>query len=172
VRYICPVVYTSKRVGAVILDRQSVVPLYYQIQQRLSGTDTLRCTETRGVGSFGARNRRQAGCKPMTARQALKSLCSRGLTFSQRGRGTFCFADESWRRISGSYFLSARNEGCGSRPRSKVLAFKRYFPMRTCGSAALVRRKKFSITACADGVHPTALIGKYSLECEYLRPWP
>src|SRR5256884_486428 len=39
VSYICPVVYTTgwgTRVGAVVLDRQSVVPLYYQIQQGLS----------------------------------------------------------------------------------------------------------------------------------------
>src|SRR5438309_6500659 len=90
--YICPVVYTTGRgvrVAAVVLDRQSVVPLYYQIQQGLS--EQIRSGELKPGELMPSEQEiaERLGVSRMTARQALKSLCSRGLAFSQRGRGTF-----------------------------------------------------------------------------------
>src|SRR5439155_3834742 len=90
--YICPVVYTigrGMRVGAVVLDRQSVVPLYYQIQQGLS--EQIRSGELKPGELMPSEQEIAArlGVSRMTARQALKSLFSRGLAFSQRGRCTF-----------------------------------------------------------------------------------
>ena len=72
------------RVGAVVLDRQSVVPLYYQIQQGLS--EQIRSGELKPGALMPSEQEIAArlGASRMTARQALKSLCSRGLAFSQR----------------------------------------------------------------------------------------
>src|SRR5437660_12564781 len=77
------------RVGGVVCDRQSVVPRYYQIQQGLS--EQIRSGELKPGALMPSEQEIAArlGVSRMTARQALKSLCSRGLAFSQRGRGTF-----------------------------------------------------------------------------------
>jgi len=130
-KYICSVVYTTmreKRVGAVILDRQSVVPLYYQIQQRLS--EQIRSGELK-PGELVPSEQEIAdklGVSRMTARQALKSLCSRGLTFSQRGKGTFVSRMKLEKNFRQLLSFSEEMKDRGSRPRSKVLAFKRMLP--------------------------------------------
>src|SRR6266436_1369430 len=129
--YICPVVYTTgrgMRVGAVVLDRQSVVPLYYQIQQGLS--EQIRSGELKPGELMPSEQEIAArlGVSRMTARPALKSLCSRGLAFSQRGKGTFVSRmklEKDFRRLLA---FSEEMKDRGSRPRSKVLAFKRMLP--------------------------------------------
>src|SRR5438874_8714441 len=129
--YICPVVYTTGRgmqVGAVVLDRQSVVPLYYQIQQGLS--EQIRSGELKPGALIPSEQEISArlGVSRMTARQALKSLCSRGLAYSQRGRGTFVSRMKLEKNFRQLLSFSEEMKERGSLPRSKVLAFRRTRP--------------------------------------------
>src|SRR2546423_15335965 len=93
VSYICPVVYTTgwgTRVGAVVLDRQSVVPLYYQIQQSLS--EQIRSGELKPGALMPSEQEIAArlGGSRMTARKPLKSLGSGGPRFTPRCRAALC----------------------------------------------------------------------------------
>lgn len=107
-----------------LLDRQSAIPLYYQIQQFL--LDRIR------GGVYGPGQAipsepelcTQFGVSRMTARQALKALCDMGLVYSQRGKGTFVSArklEKDFRRVlSFSEEMGVR----GSRPTSRVIFFE------------------------------------------------
>lgn len=110
------------------LDRQSVVPLYYQIQQSI--LEQIRSGSLKAGQPVPSEQElaQRMGVSRMTARQALKSLCSMGVAYSQRGKGTFVSnskLEKDFRQVlSFSEELSAR----GSHPRSKVLIFKRDRP--------------------------------------------
>jgi len=112
-------------VGGVVLDRHSVVPLYYQIQQGLSEqiqTGRLKPGELMpSEQEIAAR----LGVSRMTARQALKSLCSRGLAYSQRGKGTFVSRMKLEKNFRQLLSFSEEMKDRGSQPRSRVLAFKK-----------------------------------------------
>jgi GntR family transcriptional regulator len=115
-------------VAAVVLDRQSVVPLYYQIQLRL--IEQIRSGELKPGDLVPSEQEISArlGVSRMTARQALKSLCSRGLTYSQRGKGTFVSRMKLEKNFRQLLSFSEEMKDRGSQPRSKVLAFKRIHP--------------------------------------------
>ncbi len=158
-----------KRVGAVILDRQSVVPLYYQIQQRLS--EQIRSGELKPGELVPSEQEIAAklGVSRMTARQALKSLCSRGLTFSQRGKGTFVSRMKLEKNFRQLLSFSEEMKDRGSRPTSKVLAFKRILPDEDVAEALhlspeeevfLLRRVRMADSAslCIEATHlPTRM---------------
>src|SRR5205814_10347889 len=116
------------RVGAVVLDRQSVVPLYYQIQQGLS--EQIRSGELKPGALMPSEQEIAArlGVSRMTARQALKSLCSRGLAFSQRGRGTFVSRMKLEKNFRQLLSFSEEMKNRGTQPRSRVLAFRQIHP--------------------------------------------
>jgi GntR family transcriptional regulator len=105
------------------LDRASVIPLYYQIRQRL-----LRQIR-QGVLKPGQPLPSEQdisgrfGVSRMTARQALKGLCDDGIAYSRRGRGTF--VADSKQEISISQLLSFTQEmkSRGAAPSSRVLSF-------------------------------------------------
>ena len=107
----------------MMLDRQSAVPLYYQIQQFLleqihsgvfkSGQAILSEKE------ISAR----MGVSRMTVRQALKSLCSQGFLYSQRGKGTFVSETKLEKNFRNVLSFSEEMSNRGSRPSSRVLAF-------------------------------------------------
>src|SRR5438876_9317570 len=113
------------RVGAVVLDRQSVVPLYYQIQQGLS--EQIRSGELKPGALMPSEQEIAArlGVSRMTARQALKSLCSRGLAFSQRGRGTFVSRMRLEKNFRQLLSFSEEMKDRGTQPRSRVVAFRK-----------------------------------------------
>src|SRR5579885_1001674 len=71
------------------LDRQSVLPLYYQIRQKL--LEQIRCGALHAGDQLPSEQEIAARLRVsrMTARQAIKSLCEMGLVYSQRGKGTF-----------------------------------------------------------------------------------
>jgi GntR family transcriptional regulator len=106
------------------LDRQSAVPLYYQIQQHLlaqiragvlkPGTPIPSEQEISG----------RLRISRMTARQALKSLCDLGVIYSQRGKGTFVSAVKLEKNSRELLSFSEEVQAFGSRPRSKVLSFE------------------------------------------------
>lgn len=92
------------------LDRSSVVPLYYQIQQRL-----LSQIQS---GEFDAEKplpsvqeiAASLGVSHMTARQAIKSLCDLGVLYSKPGRGTFVSGIKLEEGFSPGTVLHGRNE--------------------------------------------------------------
>src|SRR6266567_1330544 len=116
------------RVATVIVDRRSVVPLYYQIQQGLS--EQIRSGQLKPGELMPSEQEIAArlGVSRMTARQALKSLCSRGLAFSQRGKGTFVSRMKLEKNFRQLLSFSEEMKDRGSQPRSKVLAFERIHP--------------------------------------------
>jgi DNA-binding GntR family transcriptional regulator len=109
-------------VNSTLLDRQSIVPLYYQIQQFLleqihSGAFTP------GAAILSEKEiSTQMRVSRMTVRQAVKSLCSQGVLYSQRGKGTFV-SQIKWKK-NFRYVLSFSEEmsNSGSRPSSKLLS--------------------------------------------------
>jgi GntR family transcriptional regulator, N-acetylglucosamine utilization regulator len=106
------------------LDRRSVVPLYYQIQQHL--LEQIRAGALKPGEPIPSEQEisDRLRISRMTARQALKSLCDLGVTFSQRGKGTFVSAIKLEKNSRQVLSFSEEMEACGSRPRSKVLSFK------------------------------------------------
>lgn len=69
----------------------------------------------------------------MTARQALKSLCDLGVTYSQRGKGTFVSEiklEKSFRQV-----LSFSEEMRATRPLSRTLSFEVVDPTDDVASA-------------------------------------
>jgi GntR family transcriptional regulator len=110
------------------LNRQSAVPLYYQIQQHLLGH--IRSGGFKPgtpLPSEEAISKRLRVSR-MTARQALKSLCNLGVAYSQRGKGTFVAAiklEKSFRQVLS---FSEEMEACGSRPHSELIALEAVLP--------------------------------------------
>src|SRR5215469_11773924 len=106
-----------------MLDRRSVVPLYYQIQQFLLEQIHSGVFKPGEAISSEQEISVQMGVSRMTVRQALKSLCSEGVLYSQRGKGTFVSANKLEKnfRIVLSFTEEMRNGG--SRPSSKLLSF-------------------------------------------------
>jgi len=104
-----------------LLDRRSVVPLYYQIRQFL--LEQIRSNKLKPGEAVPSEQVISArfGVSRMTVRQALKSLADLGVIYSQRGRGTFVAAnklEKSFRQV-----LSFTEEMAvrGARPSSRVL---------------------------------------------------
>ncbi|MGA7301755.1 MAG: GntR family transcriptional regulator [Candidatus Sulfotelmatobacter sp.] len=114
----------ERQVDLPTLDRHSVVPLYYQIQQHL--LEQIRAgvlkpgNPTPSEQELSTRLR----ISRMTARQALKSLCDLGVTYSQRGKGTFVSAVKLEKNSRQVLSFSEEMQASGSKPRSKVLSFE------------------------------------------------
>src|SRR5438445_8619549 len=112
----------------VALDRQSVVPLYYQIQQQL--LEQIRAGHLKVGDPVPSEQEISArlGVSRMTARQALKSLCSLGIVYRQRGKGTFVAGRKLEKDFRQLLSCSEEMQERGSQPRSTVLAFERAQP--------------------------------------------
>ena len=106
-----------------MLDRQSVVPLYYQIQQFLLEQIHSGAFEP-GAPIFSEKEiSARMGVSRMTVRQALKSLCSQGVLYTERGRGTFVSGTKLEKNFRNVLSFSEEMRNHGSRPSSKVLSF-------------------------------------------------
>jgi len=111
-------------VDSLNLDRQSVVPLYFQIEQQLlQHIRSGRFKPGRLLPSEEVISRRLRISR-MTARQALKSLCSQGVAYSQRGKGTFVSAVKVEKNSRQVLSFTKEMEARGSRTRSRVLKFE------------------------------------------------
>lgn len=150
--------------GGVVLDRHSVVPLYFQIQQGLS--EQIRSGKLKPGELMPSEQEIAArlGVSRMTARQALKSLCNRGLAFSQRGKGTFVSRMKLEKNFRQLLSFSEEMKDRGSRPRSRVLAFKKMLPEGDVAEALhlgadeeviLLRRVRMADSAplCIEATH-------------------
>jgi GntR family transcriptional regulator len=150
--------------GNLILDRQSVVPLYYQIQQSLLGQ--IRAGELVAGAPMPSEQEiaTRLGVSRMTARQALKSLCSLGVAYSQRGKGTFVSAGKLEKNFRQVLSFSEEMRHRGSQPSSRVLQFERAEPGEEVKEALglgagekIVRLKRVrladSISLCIECTH-------------------
>jgi GntR family transcriptional regulator len=106
------------------LDRRSVIPLYYQIQQRLLEQIRSGALEAGRPVPSEQEIAARLGVSRMTARQALKSLCDLGITYSQRGKGTFVSAIKLEKNIRQVLSFTEEMRGLDLRPHSKVLCFE------------------------------------------------
>jgi GntR family transcriptional regulator len=122
-----------------ILDRRSVLPLYYQIQQRLLADIRSGTVKPGESVPSELELARKLGVSRMTARQALKSLCDLGVAYSQRGKGTFVSPyklDKGFRQaLSFSESMRAR----GLRPGSKLLSLETILPNAEVAGALEIR---------------------------------
>ncbi len=116
----------SRQLGCAVelldLDRHSVIPLYYQIQQHLlQDIRTGKLKPGKLLPSEEVISKRLRVSR-MTARQALKSLCSLGVAHSQRGKGTFVSEVKLEKNIREVRSFTEEMEARGSRPHSKVIS--------------------------------------------------
>jgi GntR family transcriptional regulator len=126
------------------LDRHSVVPLYYQIQQGLLASIRAGRLKPGTLIPSEEDISRRLRVSRMTARQALKSLCSLGVAYSQRGKGTFVSGVKLEKNIRQVLSFSQEMVARGARPRSKVIAFT-VQPAETDVAEALGLRPKETI---------------------------
>lgn len=105
------------------LDRQSVVPLYYQIQQHLLAQVRSGALKSGQRVASEKELSERLNVSRMTARQALKSLCELGVVYSQRGKGTFVSAINLEKDFRQVLSFTEEMQKRGARPGSKVLSF-------------------------------------------------
>jgi GntR family transcriptional regulator len=124
------------------LDRQSVVPLYYQIQQGLlADIRTGLLKPGRAVPSEQEISAKLSVSR-MTARQALKSLCDMGVVFSERGRGTFVSPLKLEKNLRQVISFTDEMNARGFQPSSVLLSFESISPNREVAAALGVSAKE------------------------------
>ena len=106
------------------LDRHSAIPLYYQIQQRLS--EEIRSGRLRPADPIPSEQEIAARLRVsrMTARQALKYLCNLGLVYTRRGKGTFVSRVKLEKNFRQVLSFSEEMRARGNRASSRVVHFK------------------------------------------------
>ena len=106
------------------LDRHSVVPLYYQIQQGL--LSQIRSGKLKPGEPIPSEEdlSKQLRVSRMTARHALKSLCHLGVAYSLRGKGTFVSGMKHEKNFRQVLSFSDEMIATGARPRSRVISFE------------------------------------------------
>lgn len=106
------------------LDRTSVLPLYYQIQQRLM--DQIHAGVLKGGQPVPSEQEiaDRLGVSRMTARHALKALCEIGITYTQQGKGTFVSTRKLEKDIRQVLSFTEEMSERGLQPSSKVLCFE------------------------------------------------
>ena len=107
-----------------MLDRSSVVPLYYQIQRHL--LEQIRSGVFKPGDSLPSEQEiaGQLGVSRMTGRQALKALRALGVTYSVRGKGTFVSPIRLEKDFRQVLSFTEEMQARGVKPRSKVIAFE------------------------------------------------
>jgi GntR family transcriptional regulator len=100
-----------------------VIPIYYQIQQRL--LEQIRSGARKAGDPIPSEQAisAQLGVSRMTARHALKSLCGLGCTYSVRGKGTFVSGMKLEKNFRQVQSFSEEMAALGLRAGSRVLAF-------------------------------------------------
>jgi GntR family transcriptional regulator len=113
---------------SITLDRQSAVPLYYQIHQALLARVHSGALKAGAPMPSEQEIATRLCVSRMTARQALKSLCSLGVAYSEKGKRTFVAAAKLEKNIRQLLSFSEEMSERGSQPHSKVLEFRRSEP--------------------------------------------
>jgi GntR family transcriptional regulator len=107
----------------MILDRNSAVPLYYQIRQQL--LEQIQSGELSPGEPIPSEHEisNRLGVSRMTARQAIKSLCDDGAAYSRRGLGTFVSGVKQAKTSTDLLSFTQEMKARGCRPGSRVLSF-------------------------------------------------
>jgi len=113
----------ERPVNSFVLDRQSILPLYYQIQRQL--LDRIRSGQLKGGDPLPSEQQMAVHFRVsrMTSRQALKSLCKLGVAYSQQGKGTFVSGIKLEKNFRQVRSFSEEMEMLGCRPGSRVVTF-------------------------------------------------
>jgi len=108
----------------VILDRNSAIPLYYQIRQQL--LEQIQSGELSPGQPIPSEHEisNRFGVSRMTARQATKSLCDEGVAYSRPGLGTFVSGSKQVKTSTELLSFTQETKALGGRPASRVLAFE------------------------------------------------
>jgi GntR family transcriptional regulator len=107
----------------VILDRNSAIPLYYQIRvQLLEQIQSGKLSPGQPLPSEHEISIR-LGVSRMTARQAVKSLCDEGIAYSRSGLGTFVSGIKQEKTSTDLLSFTQEMKSRGCRPGSRVLSF-------------------------------------------------
>lgn len=104
------------------LDKKSFEPLYAQIQSRLKEQIRLNGLGVNDPLPGEAELSRIFGVSRMTARQALQGLTNEGLTYRERGRGTFISPAKVEKEITHLLGFSAQMRLLGMKASTRVLA--------------------------------------------------
>jgi GntR family transcriptional regulator len=109
----------------MLLDRNSAVPLYYQIQQHL--LDQIQSGALKPGQPLPSEQEisSRMGVSRMTARQAVKSLCDTGIAYSRRGVGTFVSGGKQEKTSSELLSFTQEMKARDCRPTSRVLKFEK-----------------------------------------------
>lgn len=104
------------------LDRNSGVPFYYQIQQRL--LDQIRSGALEPGASLPSEHEiaRHFRVSRMTGRHALKALCSLGVTYTLWGKGTFVSGVKLEKDVRQVTSFTEEMQALGLRVSSKTLS--------------------------------------------------
>jgi GntR family transcriptional regulator, N-acetylglucosamine utilization regulator len=147
------------------LDRQSALPLYYQIQQRLLKEIRDGSLKPGQLVPSEQEISARLGVSRMTARQALKSLCDLGVAYSERGKGTFVFPFKLEKGFRQVLSFTEETRASGSRPGSKVLSFESVVPDEEVAGALRLKPKAKVFRLRRVRLVDSAPVG---IECSYL----
>jgi GntR family transcriptional regulator len=147
------------------LDRASVVPLYYQIQQSLLGDIRTGVLKPGQPVPSELEISAMLRVSRMTARQALKSLCDMGVVFSERGKGTFVSPLRLEKNLRQVVSFTDEMKARGLRPSSTLLSFETISPRREV-SAALRLSSKHRVF-CIKRIRNADSM-PMGIECSYL----
>jgi GntR family transcriptional regulator len=147
------------------LDRTSVLPLYYQIQRSL--LDQIRSGTLKGGDPVPSEQEiaERLGVSRMTARQALKSLRDIGVTYTERGRGTFVSANKLEKNIRQVLSFTEEMATRGLRATSKLLSFETVEASEEIAAALLIPKSETLIKLQRIRLADTSPMG---IECSYL----
>lgn len=106
------------------VNRNGVVPLYYQIQQQLF--ERIRFGDLKAGDPLPSEQEiaTRLGVSRMTARLAIKSLCELGIVYSERGKGTFVSGLKMEKNFRQVLSFTEEMQLSGRHPRSRVLSFE------------------------------------------------
>ncbi|MFZ0279985.1 MAG: GntR family transcriptional regulator [Candidatus Sulfotelmatobacter sp.] len=147
------------------LDRTSILPLYYQIQQSL--LDQIRSGTLKAGDPVPSEQEIavRLGVSRMTARQALKSLRDIGLTYAERGRGTFVSANKLEKNIRQVLSFTEEMVTRGLRATSKLLLFETVEAGEEIAAALHIAKSETLIGLQRIRLADTSPMG---IECSYI----
>ncbi len=108
----------------MILDRDSAVPLYFQIYQQLLEQIHSGALQPGQAIPSEPELATSLGVSRMTARQAVKALCDAGVTYSKRGLGTFVSGSKQVKTSTELLSFTQETKAGGGKPSSRVLSFE------------------------------------------------
>lgn len=135
------------------VNRNGVVPLYWQIQQQLY--ERIRLGELKAGDPIPSEQEisTRLSVSRMTARLAIKALCELGIVYSERGKGTFVSGLKLEKNFRQVLSFTEEMQFSGRQPRSRTLSFEivtageevaRALKLKTCDPVIKLRRLRIA----------------------------